>query len=675
MADLSQSERIAELTTPLGKDVLVLVQFNGTEGLGELFEFHIEAISEQENIDFDKALGQGCTLKLKAYKDKERIYNGILTHAQWVGKGKDYYRYKLVLRPWLFLLGHRADCRIFLDKDVRDIIKDVFSKAGFTEFDDRTSSNYDKIPYCVQYRETDLTFVTRLMEQYGIYYFFEHSDGKHTLVMADSHSSHKAVADLPKVPFIPFKKKELHTEPHLSEWTSERRFRTGKVQYNDYDYLKPGKNLLAPAEASENYTNSKLEVYDYHPARYDEQDKGKDFARFRLEAEQAADRRRHIRGDAASLFPGGLVTVEKHLTDSENKEYLIVRCGHRFLSHHYRSVSASDQETTSPAGALAEPASATGTEQDQVYYGSYEFQQSDRPFRLLPVTPKPRIRGIHTAKVVPKQGEDSEEISTDEYGRIWVQFFWDREPQKSCPIRVSHVHASKQWGGQFIPRVGMEVVVQFLEGDPDRPLVTGVVYNGDNKHPYILPDNKTMSGWKTDSSKGGNGYNEFVFEDKKMSEKIRMHGEKDHEVVIKNSENWTIGEIFPSPQGSPSRETTLKNGDDKLTLEMGHQNVTLNMGNQNINLQMGNQQIDLDMGAHTTNAMQGITLNVMYGLSSIAITPSSVAITSPTISLTAEADISMEAMAVNITAPVVNITGVVNILGALTVDGQVPMLI
>jgi type VI secretion system secreted protein VgrG len=159
-----------------------------------------------------------------------------------------------------------------------------------------------------------------------------------------------------------------------------------------------------------------------------------------------------------------------------------------------------------------------------------------------------------------------------------------------------------------------------------------------------------------------------------MSELIRMHGEKDHEVVIRNSEKWTIGEIFPSPQGSPSRETTLKMGDDKLTIEMGHQNVTLQLGNQNINLQVGNQQTDIDLGSQTTNAMQGITLNVMFGLSSIAITPSSISMMSPTISLTAEAEISLLAPVINITG-IVNITGMVNITGGLTVDGMVPMLL
>lgn len=637
---LSQANRVAAFDTPLGKDVLVLIRFHASESLGELFEFEIEALSEEENIDFDKLLGQGCTLKLDAYEGKQRSYNGILTHAQWVGKSEDYFRYRLILRPWFYLLNFRADCRIFLDKDPRDIIKEVFTKAGFNDFDDRTNGDYDTIDYCVQYRETDFAFVCRLMELYGIYYFFEHSDGKHTLVMADSRSSHRAVPELPTVPFMPLTRKEMRPEQHLYTWVSERRFRTGKVQFNDYDYLQPPKKLLAPAEASENYAHSKFEVYDY-PGKYTEEEKGEKLARFRLESEQALDHRRQINGDAASLFPGGLVTVEKHPTSAENQEYLVARATHRFSSHHYRSVAKGDIGDVQVRDVAPDD---TVIDKDQVYYGVYEFQPSDRPFRMPPVTPKPRIYGIQTAKVVGKKGEDSEEISTDEHGRIWVKFFWDREPQKTCPIRVSQVWAGPQWGGQFIPRLGMEVVVEFLEGDPDRPLVTGCVFNGDNHYPYTLPDNKTQSGWKSDSSKGHNGYNEFMFEDKKGSELIRMHGEKDHQVTIRNSETWNIGEIFPTPQGSPSRAVTLQNGDD---------NLTLSMGDHNVNLQMGNQSITIDLGSQTTTALQSITLTVGMGMSTVEITPASISLTSPTINLTAEA-------AVNIMAPTVNVGAILN---------------
>src|SRR5215472_12883791 len=237
MADqLSQSKRVAELNTPLGKDVLVLIGFEGSEGLGELFEFHVEALSKQDNIDFDKALGQGCTLKLHTYDKKIRIYNGILIQAQWIGKHEESYRYKLVLRPWLWLLGHKADCRIFLDKTVEDIIREVFSKAGFSDFEFRTSASYDKIEYCVQYRESDLAFVCRLMEHWGIYYFFEPADGKHTMVMADSRSSHKLISDLPKVAVNLGAGAYQDEEQTLSDWVSQRRFRTGKVHFNDYDY-------------------------------------------------------------------------------------------------------------------------------------------------------------------------------------------------------------------------------------------------------------------------------------------------------------------------------------------------------------------------------------------------------------------------------------------------------
>ncbi len=624
MGNLGQAERIGEFSTPLGQDVLVLTRFSGSEGLGELFEFHIEAVSEQENIDFDPAIGQNCQVKLKAYDGKVRIYNGVMTEARWVGVKESYYHYDMVLRPWFWLLGTKADCRIFLDKNVLDIIKEVFTKDGFTDFEFRTTGSYDTIEYCVQYRESDLAFCCRLMELYGIYYFFEFSDGKHTLVMADSRSSHKPVPDLPQVPFYPMTARELRGQQHLYQWASDRSFRTGKVEFNDYDYLQPKKDLLAPKEASEQYTHSDMELYDY-PGKYDEKEKGEKLAQFRLEAEQCLDHRRSVNGDAPSLFPGGLTTVEKHTTASENQEYLVVRASHGFSSEHYLS---------------GQP----GREQDQVYYGAFEFLPSDRPFRNLPLTPKPRIYGIQTARVVAKKGEDGEEISTDEHGRIWVQFFWDREPQKTLPIRVAQVWSSKQWGGQFIPRIDMEVVVEFLEGDPDRPLVVGCVFNGDNHYPFTLPDNKTQSGLKSDSSKGHDGYNQIMFEDKKGSEDIVVHAEKDHDVTIKDTETGTIGEAFTSHKGSASRNWTLQQGDDQLDIQVGNQNITLDMGNQTITL---------DMGSQTVSAMQQITLTVCMGASTIVITPTSISLSSATINLLGDA-------AINIMAPTVNIGAVLN---------------
>ena len=599
MGNLKQVNRTAKLKTPLGEDELVLKSFSGTEGLGELFEFQVDALSEEKNIDFDDVLGQPCTVTLKTYKGAERFFCGVLTQAQWAGVQGEYFNYKLSLRPWFWLLAHRASCRIFLDKKVTKIIEDVFTDAGFsngTDFKFRTSdASYDNIDYCVQYRETDFAFVSRLMEQYGIYYYFKHSDGQHTMVLADSLSSHDPTENLKQVPFHYARAALDRVEQQLNEWTSDRRFRSGKIEYNDYDYLKPPKNLRAPQEAPK---RSKFEVYDY-PGKYDDQEKGKQFAKFRLEAEQAIDHRRMANGDAPSLFPGGLVDVEEHPISSENQGYLVIRAAHGYGTQDYG------------ADRSQQPGAQAG------YSGVYEFLPKDCQFRSLPLTPKPRIYGIQTAKVVPKKGDDGEEISTDEHGRIWVKFHWDREPQKTCPIRVAQVWSGKQWGGQFIPRIDMEVVVEFLEGDPDRPLVTGCVFNGDNKYPYKLPDNKTQSGVKSDSSKGHDGYNEFMFEDKKDSEKIGLHAEKDYELVIRHAETRTIGETFGS---GTSRDTTLKNGDDKLDVQNGSQHVTISK-DQTIEVQK------------TIEVTANISIELKVGASKILLEQSGITIDAPTVTI------------------------------------------
>ena len=634
---LAQAERIGTLETPLGQDVLVLVRFDGSEGLSELFEFRIEALSENDDIDFDAAIGRNCAVKFGTY-GSERVFNGVLVEAQWLGISETNYAYRLILRPWFWLLSRTTDCRIFENKSVIDIIKDVFSDRGFSDFRDRTTQSYPKIEYCVQYRETDLNFVLRLMEQYGIYYFFEHSDDKHILVMADAKSSHMAIPGHASVPFIALAGSDQAEREHLFEWFARRRFRTGKIELKDYDYLKPNAKLLSDAKGTEKYTKSDMEFYDY-PGKYKEQDDGDRFAKVQLEAEQALDHRRFAAGDAASLFPGGLVTLEKHWKSSENIPYLVLRATHAFVTESYRTT-----------GGAALP--------DRPYQGSYEFLPSDRPFRGPIVTPKPFVHGPQTAKVVGKSGE---EIDVDEHGRILVQFYWDRKKMQSCRVRIAQVWSGKKWGGIFIPRIDQEVVVEYLEGDPDRPLVTGTVYNNDNRVPYPLPENKTIAGWKSDSSKGHGGYNEFIFEDKKGEEEIHVHAQKDLNLVILNSETREIGEQFMPPRGSASRSTTLKNGDDTLAVQMGDQSVTI-AGNQTTNV---GEMI-------STTAMLSTTLTV--GLSTVTITPASISITSPVVNVVAEATLNLEAPIINLTG-VVNIEGAVSIEGGLVVDGMVPMLL
>ncbi len=524
----------------MASDLLSLVGFDGVEGLSELFEYRIEALSEKDDIDFNSALGRNCAVKFNSPDGPDRYFNGVLVEARAVGAREDLFVYQLVLRPWLWLLSHTADCRIWHEKTALDIIKEVFRDRGFTDFKDATTTGFPRLDYCVQYREKDLDFISRLMEQNGMYYFFKHNAGSHILTIADAKSSHQTIDGHAKINYFP-RAQSRRDQEHFHKWSAERRFRTGKFELNDYDFKKPGKDLTARKQAGSSYQKGAMEVYDY-PGKYVETPDGDSYADVRLKAEQAQDRRRYAEGDAISVFPGGLTNVERVAPNSENKEYLVVRASHSFAQQAYRS--------------------GGGGEAD--YSGAYELLDANIPFKAPLVTAKPLIYGPQTAKVV---GKDGEEIDVDEYGRILVLFHWDRKKQKSCRLRVAQLWSGKQWGGQVIPRIGMEVVVEFLEGDPDRPLVVGTVYNGDNKLPYGLPDNKTQSGMKSDSSIGHSGYNELMFEDKKDAEKITMHAQKDHEVVVLNKESWQIGQQFIG--GGASRSTLLIQGNDELTISDG----------------------------------------------------------------------------------------------------------
>ena len=588
MGELKQDERIGTFATPLGKDVLVLVRFEGAEGLSEPFEFRIEALSETADINFDEAIGKQCTLKFKTY-GQEREFNGMMVEAQWLGVSQHHYSYRVVLRPWLWLLSHTSDCRIFQDKKAPDIIKQVFKDRGFSDYEFKLmdEGSYPKLEYCVQYRETDFNFVSRLMEQHGIYYFFEHKGEKHKLILVDSKSTHQPVPGREKTVYNPNVQDWTRTEERIYEWVRERRFRTGKIALNDYNYLKSATKLTSDQNASEGYEHSNMEFYDY-PGVYKEKSEGDFYAKIKLDSEQTPDHRCHATGDALSLYPGGLTELVRHPTDSQNRKYLIVRSTHAFFAQAYRS------------GNLA----SAGPDAD--YYGTYELMPNDRQFRAPIITPKPLIHGIQTAKVVTKDSNSNEEIEVEELTEIYVRFYWMREQgdkegkQRSCKLRVAQVWSGKKWGGQFIPRVGQEVVVEFLEGDPDRPLVVGTVYNDQYKPPYELPSKKTIAGIKSDSTKnGGGGYNELNFDDTKGSEKIGVHAEKDLETVILDAETRTIGEKFESPTGSASRQTTLKMGDDKLDVESGQ---ILHTAKLKIELTVGPSKLTIDPTGITLNA-------------------------------------------------------------------------
>lgn len=592
-SQLGQEDRLASFATPAGKDEFSLLNFEAEEALSELFTYRIDAASKTENADLQSIMGTKCSVSFTLKNRTERVFSGTLVDAQWLGSSGDLHIYRFTLRPWLWLLSQRTDCRIFKDKTALDIIREIFGKEGSASFDDRVGEGLKPIDYCVQYRETDLAFVLRLMEQHGIYYYFRHSADDHKLVLSDSRSSHDPVQATAEASFkgpsgaYPYVQAGSRMPrgqiEHLTQWSAARQLRTGRFELKDYNFEQSGSDLTARGEAGYDRTKS-YESYDY-PASYARRDQGEHFARVRAQAEQARDDRRHASGDAASLYPGALMALSDHPTGVENTEYLVVRATHTFGVQSYRS----------------------GTPDETVYHGSYELQKSERRFRAPLVTPRPTVHGPHTARVVGERNRGNEgDIDVDEYGRILLRFHWDREDgSTSCRARVAQMWAGKGWGGQVIPRIGQEVIVEFIEGNPDRPIVTGAVVNDQHKPPYELPGNKTQSGIKTESTTGAgisDCYNEIKFEDLHNKELLSVRAEKDLKVLVNNTETRVIAPNFPG--GGHARRTTLKNGDDKLAIENGK----------------------LDVEALTE-------INLVVGESRIKMTPTSIEITSPTIKI------------------------------------------
>jgi type VI secretion system secreted protein VgrG len=529
-----------------------------------------------------------------------------------------------VLRPWLWLLTRTSDCKIFAQMSPIAIIKQVFSDRGFSDFRDATTGSPPTLEYCVQYRETDFNFVCRLMEAYGIYYFFEHADGKHTLVLADAKSSHQQVPGLPSVPYDPFTDGGRREQQYLDAWSLGRRAQSGVFVLEDYGYKKPSSNLLAQTQNPGGYQRDSMEMFDYHYGYVDtegknlvDKDVGDKFTKYRVEAAQSLDKRRSSSGGAPSLFPGGLVTLERHPESGENAEYLITNCSHDFEQQTYRS----------------------GASTGLGYVGNYEMTPSDRPFRAPLVTRKPEIVGYQSALVIKDKG--GPEIEVDKLGRILVQFYWDRKKKPSRRVRVAQVWAGSNRGALFTPRVGDEVLVAYEEGDPDRPIVIGSVYNATNTVPMTLPDNKVKSGILTQSSTGGGGYNMLLFDDTKGAEKVKLRSQKDlmfkalnnEQRDILNSQTENIGQDETINVGFPngSGEFTL-NALNKVTINVGPKDLPLTQ------LIMDTSSITLNVGpggilAQIVMGPTGVTISGTPA-SQLMVQPSGIMTVTPTLTFT-----------------------------------------
>jgi type VI secretion system secreted protein VgrG len=519
--NFQQLTRLAQVTSPLGPDVLLLKDMSGGDELGRLFNYDLQLTSSDGSIDLNQLLGKPMSLALQLDGGSQRYFHGIVARCSQNAERGQFASYQVTLRPWLWLLTRTSDCRIFQNQTIPQIIKQVFRDLGFSDFEDALSRPYREWEYCVQYRESSFDFVSRLMEQEGIYYFFRHEKDRHVLVLSDAYGAHQPVAGYESVPYFPPDGQHRERD-HINDWRLAQEVQPGSLELNDYDFQRPSASIEVRSAMPRPHTAGDYPLYDY-PGTYVQSQDGEHYARTRLEALQSLHERVELSGNARGLGAGHLFSLSGFGRQDQNREYLIV------AARYY--IAQESLETGAGSGGVQFESGLT----------CMDAQQSFRP---LANTPRPVVKGPQTALVVGPAGE---EIWTDQFGRVKVHFYWDRHDQSnensSCWIRVSQAWAGKNWGSMQIPRIGQEVIVSFLEGDPDRPIITGRVYNAEQTVPYDLPANATQSGMKSRSSKGGTpaNFNEIRMEDKKGAEQLYIHAERNQDIVVEVDESHSVG--------------------------------------------------------------------------------------------------------------------------------------
>jgi len=520
----TQEHRLISVTSPLGKDSLLLRGFSGHEAVSQLFHFSADLLSENHSISFKDIVGKRVTVQAEHISGHKRYWNGFVSRFACVGGDNRFSCYHAEIVPWLWFLTRTADCQIFQQKTIPEIIKKVFQDHSFQDFQDRTQGTYPQREYVVQYRETAFNFVSRLMEEYGIFYFFEHDQNTHKLVFADKPQVHKNCPIQHKVRFNYTPGATSLKEDIVESWGAEQELRPGKYALTDYNFETPNTSLMANVQTvAEIGGNTKYEIYDY-PGIHINKSEGDTVTKVRMEEEEAVHHLVTGSGNCRSFASGYKFHLDEHSRKDQNGDYLLTEVTH--------SASVGDSY------------SGSGNGSSETYANHFACIPAAIPFRPQRLTPKPIVQGPQTAVVVGPAGE---EIYPDKYGRVKVQFHWDRLGKKnensSCWVRVSQPWAGKNWGAINIPRIGQEVIVEFLEGDPDRPIITGRVYNDDQMPPYLLPDHKTRTTFMSRSTKSGASanYNELRFEDKKGSEQIFLSAEKDMDHRVENDSREFVG--------------------------------------------------------------------------------------------------------------------------------------
>ena len=504
-ADYTQERLLFTVLTPLGKDKLLFKSLQGEEQLSGLFHFQVEMLSQSSSLDFNGIIDQAITIQVQFAPQHLRYFNGIVTRFTQAGSDARFTIYYAEIRPWLWQLTLTKNCRIFQNLTVPQIIQQVFDDLGFSNYRFSLTFFYEPRIYCVQYEETAFNFVSRLMEDEGLFYFFEHTEDKHVLVIADDLGVHRPCPGIDRVRYW---KISNNTQPEdvITQCQFSQQVTTGRYAIDDFNFKIPRVDLKNSIEALPFQKGSDLRIYEY-PAGFEQLTQGQRKVTKRIESHAINYQVLEGQGHVFSFTSGYQFTLTDHSRRELNAKYVL-----RWVSH---SLSLTH------------------------YTNAFQAFPAHFSFRAPITTPKPKIISPQTAIVT---GPPGEEIYSDQYGRIKVQFHWDQEGQyddkSSCWVRVNQGWAGKGWGHITIPRIGQEVIVSFENGDPDRPIVTGAVYNGQQPVPYSLPAEQTKSTWKSNSSKDGapsTNYNEIRFEDQAGSEELYIQAEKDRNELVKNN--------------------------------------------------------------------------------------------------------------------------------------------
>ena len=579
------------VTTPLPPHALRAESVDFSGGLSQLGEMTLELLSGQADLDANALLGRPIAVTIARDRDADQHFHGYVTRFSLGASRGRHFGYQAVVRPWLWFLTRTADCRVFQSLDVPAIVRQVFDDNGFSDFDFRLFRTYRQRVYCVQYRESDFSFVARLLEDEGICWYFEHAASRHTLVLTDSTSAHEPIDGEARLPFF----ENLRSVPpdleFVSRWQVAREVRTGRTALRSYDFERQAVDLGVEAALARPHAMADLERFD-HQGDYLVREDGEQMAEDGLEAHQALHHQVQGLSNCHRLAVGRLFKLDRHPRETENTEYLLTSMTLR--------------------------ARIAGLESGQSE-GRYECEFTGIPgdcqFRPPRHTRRPVVQGPQSAVVVGPAGD---EIHTDKYGRVKVQFHWDRLGQRddksSCWVRVSHPWAGKGFGVMHVPRIGQEVIVSFLEGDPDQPLITGRVHNAEQMPPWELPANATQSGILTRSSPGGAGdnANAIRFEDKKGAEQLWIHAEKNQDIEVENDETHWVG--HDRRKTIDHDETVLVKNDRTETVGR-HETITIGVNrteavgaNERITIGANRQEVvganeTITIGANRTEAV------------------------------------------------------------------------